>query len=102
MTEPLVVEAVLFETVEGVSDAQFLAAADQIQQWLAQQPGYIRRELAHTGAGQWLDLVSWRSLDDAHQAAAQLLHQPEATSFLALIREESIQMHHLHQRRRYD
>jgi len=50
----------------GKTEADLLAASDRFQQEFAgAQPGLIRRELVRTGDGEYLDIVQFRSVEDA-------------------------------------
>lgn len=63
-----VVEWAPFRLAPGVDEAALLAASRALQEdFLQQQPGFLRRELLHGPDGQWVDLVYWR---DASAAAA--------------------------------
>lgn len=101
MSQNPIVEAVLFQLREEVPTEQFLEAAGEVQRWLEQQPGYLRRELAHSASGEWLDLVHWQSLDAAQQAAETIMAAAEGQRFVSLIEGESIRMMHLEQCRQF-
>lgn len=50
----------------GKTEADLLAASDRFQKEFADaQPGLIRRELVRTGDGEYLDIVQFRSIEDA-------------------------------------
>jgi antibiotic biosynthesis monooxygenase (ABM) superfamily enzyme len=93
-TQPIL-EVVLFKLAPGVDAAEFQAAATAVQSWLETVPGYIRRELAASAEGQWVDIVHWASLDEAMQAADAIMATPEGQAFGAMIEPTSIQMLHL-------
>lgn len=64
----VVVEWAPFWLAPGVDEAALLAASRALQEdFLRQQPGFLRRELLRGPDGQWVDLVHWR---DAAAAAA--------------------------------
>ncbi len=92
-----VVELVLFRTKAGVSEQSMNEAAQTVQTWLAEQPGYIRRELLMTNEGQWGDLVYWNSFEEAMAAGAKFMTLPEAAVFGSVMEETTIQMFHFHQ-----
>ncbi len=59
-----------FEIAEHVTEEMLLNAADVLEQeFLLRQPGYISRELLKKDARHWVDLVYWRSPQDAAFAA---------------------------------
>lgn len=61
-----VVEWAPFRVKPGVDDNTLLAASEALQRdFLAHQPGFVRRELLRGAEGQWVDLVYWRDEDSA-------------------------------------
>ena len=65
MTNPITVLAPI-KLAAGKTEADLLAASDRFQKEFADaQPGLIRRELVRTGDGKYLDIVQFRSLEDA-------------------------------------
>lgn len=89
------VEIVLFELAAGVSDAEFLAAAQALEPWLEAVGGFQRRELSRDAEGHWVDIVYWDSLAQAQQAAAQIMESEVGQQFGSKIAGESIQMFHM-------
>ena len=56
-----VVEWAPFRVKPGVDDTVLLEASEALQRdFLAHQPGFIKRELLRGAEGQWVDLVYWR------------------------------------------
>ena len=65
MTNPITVLAPI-KLAAGKTEADLLAASDRFQMEFADaEPGLIRRELVRTGDGKYLDIVQFRSLEDA-------------------------------------
>lgn len=65
MTNPITVLAPI-KLAAGKTEADLLAASDRFQKEFADaQPGLIRRELVRTGDGKYLDIVQFRSAEDA-------------------------------------
>jgi hypothetical protein len=58
-------------------------------------PGLLDARLVDLGSGQWMDIVRWRSLDEAHAAAADFPNIPEAAAWAGHIAEVT-SMHHGH------
>jgi hypothetical protein len=51
-----------FRVLAGVTEQELLDASQALQDdFLAKQPGFLRRELLKGAAGQWADLVYWES-----------------------------------------
>lgn len=96
-----VVEIVLFRLKEGIRHEDFLQAADALMLDLRRISGYIKRELLCDASGQWVDLVYWRSLDEALAAAEQFNTLPSARPFNAMIEPPS-RMLHVQRLRHYD
>ena len=76
-------------------------AADDIQTWLKDQPGYLDRRVARDDSGLWIDVVSWTSLAEAQQAADTIMQTAAGQAFGAAIDGPSIQMFHLEVLRKY-
>jgi hypothetical protein len=76
-----VLEMVLYRLQAVVTSETILALSDEIQEWLEEQPGYLRRELFMAEDGQWLDLVYWASMAEAVTASGQIYAQPFAANF---------------------
>ena len=65
MANPVTVLAPI-KLAAGKTEADLLAASDRFQKEFANaQPGLIRRELVRTGDGKYLDIVQFRSVEDA-------------------------------------
>jgi predicted enzyme related to lactoylglutathione lyase len=94
---PSILEVVLFRAKAGVSDEEVLQGSAQIQPWLAGAAGYLKREVSKGEDGQWVDIVHWRSLAEAQQAAEQLMAEPTAAEFMRMLDPESITMLHVQQ-----
>ena len=101
MTQPPVLEVVLFKLKPGADEAAFLAACEAVMPDLRVMRGFIRRELFKDSDGRWMDTVHWQSLDDAHRAAEAFLNLPCAQTLIALIDEPSMTMLHLEPVRSY-
>jgi len=90
-----VVELVLFRLADGVSREQFLATVDAVSAWVAEQSGFITRELAHDAAGdRWIDLIWWRTRGDAEAAAELAMTSESCAPMFALIDMPSVQIAH--------
>jgi GH15 family glucan-1,4-alpha-glucosidase len=99
--KPLTVEVVLFKLKPTTDEAAFLKAADAIMPDLRSMPGYLRRELLKGDDGQWLDVVYWRSLAEAQQAAQDLMQRPAVQPLFGMLDETTVTILHPHQARVY-
>lgn len=100
-SSPPILEVVLFRAKAGVADEQVLQGSAQIQPWLAGAAGYLNRKLSKGEDGQWVDLVEWRTLAEAHHAAEQLMAESSAAAFMSLIDPESVTMLHVQQQQAF-
>jgi hypothetical protein len=81
-----VLEWAPFQLKPGVTEADLLAASEALQtEFLGGQPGFIRRELLKGKDGQWVDNVYWRSLQEAEQAAHQVMQSPVCIRYFELM-----------------
>ena len=90
-----VLELVVFKLNAGVSRDELLATVDPVSRWIAEQPGFVSRDLAFDADGdRWIDVVWWRTLGDAHAAAERAMSSPSCAPMFALIDMESTLMLH--------
>jgi hypothetical protein len=90
-----VLEFVVFKLNEGVSREQFLGTVDAVSSWIGKQPGFVSRVLCFDVEGdRWIDLVWWKTLADAHNAAERAMTSESCAPMFALIDSESTLMAH--------
>ena len=90
-----VLELVVFKLNEGVSREQFRRTVDPVSSWIATQPGFVSRELFYDADGdRWIDLVRWRTMEDAQTAAELAMTSESCAPMFALIDMESTLMAH--------
>jgi len=83
----LVVEWAPFALVEGATEDQLLEASHDLQlDFLAAQPGFVRRELLRGPDGAWSDLVYWESQDAALNAANAAAISPVCYRYFQLMK----------------
>ena len=64
-----VVEWAPFRLAPGADEPTLLETAEAVQhEFLARQPGFVRRDLLRAGDGQWVDLVVWKDEASAMEA----------------------------------
>jgi hypothetical protein len=67
MTKPVTVLAPI-KLAKGKTEADLLSASDRFQKEFAKdQAGILRRELVRTAKGQYIDIVQFRSAEDAQE-----------------------------------
>jgi hypothetical protein len=82
----VVVEWAPFELVAGTDESVLLQASAALQQdFLARQPGFIRRELLRGKENQWVDLVYWENMDTATEAAQNAASSPVCYAYFQLM-----------------
>lgn len=87
IAEPIV-EWAPFEIKSGVSDEKIIRAAQAVEDgFLAKQSGYIKRSLLKGSNHQWVDIVYWKSEDEAHSAAAKAMESPICFQYFALMKQ---------------
>ncbi|MEM6636470.1 MAG: hypothetical protein AAF667_11320 [Pseudomonadota bacterium] len=89
-----VAEIVTFRLADGVTEAQFLAAAALSHGFLQRQPGFIRRRMSRADNDQWTDYVEWRGMGDAEAAGAALMETPAMEPFLQALDPASVRLRH--------
>jgi heme-degrading monooxygenase HmoA len=66
----MVIETNRFRLVDGVDDAAFLEADEQVRTgFLYQRPGIVRATTAKSDDDEWIVIVLWASDEDADAAA---------------------------------
>ena len=97
MTSPerKVLELVVFKLNDGATREQLLDTVDPVSEWIAEQPGFVSRELSYDADGdRWIDVVRWRTMEDAHAASERAMTSPACAPMFALIDMESTLMLH--------
>ena len=97
MSDKLTVEIVLFKLKEGADTDAFVAAAAGLAPFLEAQAGFVRRQLLQGDDGQWSDVVHWRTLTEARQAAEVVMQDPRCHPFMGMIEEDGMIMFHFQQ-----
>lgn len=87
------IEFAEFRLLPGTPDAALRAALHDLDQLLAQQPGFLRRRTLRAGDS-CADLVEWRDLACAQAAAELVLQAPAAARYFALLDLDSARMRH--------
>ncbi len=93
-----IVEIAQFKIATGVDEQSFLKEAEAVQRdFLEKQKGYMDRELLKGEDGQWIDIVHWRSMEEAKRATDAIMQNPDCCGFLQKIDPASVKMMHLRQ-----
>ena len=91
-----VLELVVFKLKDGAAaDSELLGASEPVSAWIASQPGFVSRSLVRDrDGGRWIDVVWWRSMEEAKAAAERAMSSPSCAPMFALIDMESTLMVH--------
>ncbi len=86
MKDNYVIEWAPFRLAEGVSEAVLLAASEALQTgFISKQKGYVKRELAKTADGQWVDVIHWDSAESAEKAMQNAAENPICFKYFSLL-----------------
>ncbi len=81
-----IVEMAPFKLAAGKSEQDLLLAWTTFQKdFLAEQPGFLRRELVKKPDGDYLDIVHWRSEADALAIMAKIEDSPACAMFFSVM-----------------
>ena len=79
-------ELVLFRLRGGATEDDLLRSSEPVSDWASEQPGFIDRKLIKAGeSGTYVEIVRWRSLEDAMAAATLAESSPICAPMFALI-----------------
>jgi hypothetical protein len=90
-----VLELVVFNLRTGTSREEFLGTVDAVSSWAAEQPGFVSRSLVEVReGGRWIDVVWWRSMEEAEAAAGRAMSSESCSPMFGLIDVDSTLMVH--------
>lgn len=90
-----VLELVVFKLRDGTSREELLGTVDGVSSWIAEQPGFASRSLVEDGdGGRWIDVVWWRSMEEAQRAAERAMTSASCAPMFGLIDMQSTLMVH--------
>jgi len=85
MTAPITVLAPI-KLAKGKSEADLIKASDKFQDaFVSKQPGVIRRELVRKSDGEYLDIVQFRSKEDAEEIIEKEKESPACHDFFSVM-----------------
>jgi hypothetical protein len=86
MTPNMVIELAPFRLKPGVTDEALARASEDLQRdFLASQPGFLRRELLRGRDGEWMDLVHWTDDASASAVMGAIAGSPVCHRYFALM-----------------
>jgi hypothetical protein len=80
-----VLELVVFGLKEGVTPDQFLHTVTAASNWVRTQPGFVAEQLYSAGEDRWIEIVHWKTLEDAEAAAQAAESDPACAPMFGLI-----------------
>jgi hypothetical protein len=89
-----ILELVTFKLAKGISDAEFLAENEYLNNWVKTQPGFEYRALAQTEDGSWTDTVFWQDMETASAAQQRFGEEPSLQGMMKVIDMESVKVDH--------
>lgn len=82
----IVVEMAPFTLAEGVTEKMLLDASSVLQEdFLSNQPGFIKRELLKRSHHEWLDVVYWKDAQSADEAVKNSTNSPVCHMYFQLM-----------------
>ena len=85
-------ELVTFRTTR--SGQEFIDANASINDWLKRQPGFMSRHLAERDDGSFVDIVFWRTREEALAASGKIMEEMAQSEAMTMIDPMSLQMSH--------
>lgn len=88
LTKSEVLEVVIFNTKKAYNHAEVINIANKVTPILKSYTGFISRKLAQDAdkSSRWIDIVRWRSLEDAQTAAKKVVKRPQMKRFISIMR----------------
>ena len=95
MTTPVTVIAPI-KIAKGKTEADLLQASEQFQQGFARhQPGILRRELIRKAEGEYLDIVQFRSAEDAQDVMEKEQESEACHAFFSVMDLSDMKEEHM-------
>ncbi|QBD75407.1 hypothetical protein EPA93_05075 [Ktedonosporobacter rubrisoli] len=88
----MAIEIVIFRLQEEVTRADFLAAVDETTALLKTQTGFLSRTVSQAESGEWIDILTWESIEAAKAAAAVFQTDAAGKRFSAYLDPQLIQV----------
>lgn len=88
----MAIEVVIFRLQPTVTRADFLAAVDETTALLKTQNGFISRTVSLAESGEWLDILSWKSIEAAKAATIVFQTEPAGKRFSDYLDPQQIQV----------
>ncbi|MGV6873230.1 hypothetical protein ACUSIJ_11135 [Pseudochelatococcus sp. B33] len=84
------VEITTFRLADGIDIKAFIAANEDINAWLKQQPGFISRRICEGEDGLVVDMLIWTSVKDGQRAAEGIMTEMGSSPVHAAIDQSTV------------
>jgi hypothetical protein len=78
-------EIAVIRLAAGRTEAELIAASNAFQQFLAEQPGYLCRDLVRASDGTYADVVRWASRKEADAVADKVSSSVACQTYFSLM-----------------
>ncbi len=86
MNENPTIEWAPFKIAHGVDEATLIKASNELQaEFISKQSGFIKRELLKGKDNQWVDIIYWRSREEAEQAGKNAMNSAICQKYFSLM-----------------
>jgi heme-degrading monooxygenase HmoA len=89
-----IIESVNVKLAPGISEETFLRACKGVEPFLKRQPGFLSRRIARMEEGRYIDILEWRSQEEADKAMALSMQEPGMAAIMETIDAESMVVSH--------
>jgi hypothetical protein len=84
MSQPTL-EIAVIKLAAGRTEAELISASNQFQKFLAEQPGYLGRDLVRAADGSYADVVRWASRKDADTVGEKVSTSVDCQTYFSLM-----------------
>ncbi len=92
LSQASVIEYVTFKINDGITQANFIKAANESEMALKTITGFIHRSIALQENGTWIEVVFWENKQVAIDGLNIFLEHEQSKNFLNFIDNESIKI----------
>lgn len=89
------IELITFRVKDGVTTEQMGAEGANMEAFLMEQPGFLYRSLSVDEDGLWHDIVYWKTMENAKNAAESFKQDKACAALMELIDMDSASMRHM-------
>lgn len=92
-----IIELVIFETKEDVTEEQFMQLFHKLNTVLQSDiPGFVKRSLTKDIAQKkWVEMIWWKSMQEAHAALEKISQFADFKQYCSMIENDGMVMYYL-------